>query len=476
MGKIKKENNGVLYHIILIAFSNILIAAAGVLNGFVLPKVMEVTEYGFYKIFSLYASYITLLHFGFIDGIYIVFAGKRFDELDKLSFRCYSRLLLLIESFLTLIVIGISFFLPGQYKFIFIMLSLNIVSMNYILYLQYISQVTERFNELSWRNIVKAGLNVICAVTLFLLFRFSKYQTTSKLYICIYSSINIILAFWYVITYRELVFGKARKFSEETKEILSLFKIGFPYTIASLLASLILTIDRQFVSILFTTEEYAIYAFAYNMVALITTAISAISTVLYPYLKKKSEEVGKTLPRIRDAISILISLMLLSFFVLVYIVQWILPKYTNSLQIFYVILPALLFSTVITLSLVNYFKILKKQRIYLIISAITVLLSIGANYIAYYFYGTMESISWASFIVSVIWYLISCFYFWWKEKVPFLKNFFYLSFMSITFYLIGYFFKSWVGLIVYCSLFIIITLMFNFKLIKDVCLKIRRKQ
>ena len=55
-------------------------------------------------------------------------------------------------------------------------------------------------------------------------------------------------------------------------------------------SSFILTIDRQFVSVLFDIETYASYAFAYNLLSLITTVISAISTVLYPTIKTYDEK------------------------------------------------------------------------------------------------------------------------------------------------------------------------------------------
>lgn len=43
------KNNKVIKDIFIVALSNIIIALAGVVNGFIIPKVMSVTDYGFYK-------------------------------------------------------------------------------------------------------------------------------------------------------------------------------------------------------------------------------------------------------------------------------------------------------------------------------------------------------------------------------------------------------------------------------------------
>lgn len=459
------KNNKVIKDIFIVALSNIIIALAGVVNGFIIPKVMSVTDYGFYKIFSLYATYITLLHFGFIDGILIMYAGKTKEELDKKAFKTYSRFLFMLELSASVIVIFIAVFLKGIYKFIFIMLAANILFTNVALYFQYISQVTERFKELTVRNILKSILNILLAIILFVLFKIRNYYVSSKSYIFYIVGINFILALWYMLTYRDLWIGKANKFNDEKTNIKHIFFEGLPYTIASFLASLILTIDRQFVSIAFDTETYAVYAFAYNMLALITTATSAISTVLYPYLKRQ-ENSKNLIYTLRSIISLVVAIMICSFFILSYIINWFLPKYVNSLDIFYIILPGLIFSSVNTIVLVNYFKIDHKQNIYMIISGIIVLLSLLANFIAYFLFKTTSSISWASTIIMVIWYVVLNIYFKIKYKISFMRNFIYCGLVTLGFYIIAAYINNILGFTIYITYIVLISILFNIELIK----------
>lgn len=50
------------------------------------PKFLSVDDYGLWQLFLFYFSYLGFLHFGWEDGIYLRYAGKRFEELDRKTF------------------------------------------------------------------------------------------------------------------------------------------------------------------------------------------------------------------------------------------------------------------------------------------------------------------------------------------------------------------------------------------------------
>ena len=73
--------------------SNIIKLFAGVVVGFILPKIIGVSDYGYHKTFTLYATYVSLLSFGIVDGIYLKYGGKNYSDLG-----CY--LLCSLQTFL----------------------------------------------------------------------------------------------------------------------------------------------------------------------------------------------------------------------------------------------------------------------------------------------------------------------------------------------------------------------------------------
>ena len=50
------------------------------------PKLLSVNDYGLWQLFLFYFSYLGFLHFGWEDGIYLRYAGNRFDELNRKTF------------------------------------------------------------------------------------------------------------------------------------------------------------------------------------------------------------------------------------------------------------------------------------------------------------------------------------------------------------------------------------------------------
>ena len=461
--------------ILLVSLSNFFKLLSGVLIGFLLPKIMDVTEYGFYKTFSLYATYVGLFTIGITDGIYLYFGGFNYNDIDKKSFRSITLLYFIIETFFSICFLAVSFFFTGEYRFILIFLSIFLIGNNISVYFQFISQITGRFKELSFRITIQSILNCGSVLILWILHKYTDVSVTFRIYTIIYCIINVVLSLWYIFTYRDITFGEHLSLKNETKAVWSLIKLGIPLLIANLCSSLILTIDRQFVSIFFSIEEYAIYAFAYNMLSLITTTISAISIILYPFLKKQNLDSSRNM--YSDLSAIIICVLFLSiivYFPLCWFVSWFLPKYISSLPIFRVILPGLVISSTISMVFHNYYKIENKEKIYFMITIAILIISIIANLIAYYLSKSTLIISVASIIVTMVWYIVSEVFFIKKYKIRWWKNISYIILMMVAFYSITLISKWWLAMIIYLVCFLVISFIFYRNIIFNIIKKGRK--
>lgn len=448
-----------------VSISNVAILLSGVLVGFLLPKIIGVTDYGYYKTYTLYATYVGMFHFGISDGIYLKYGGKDYDKLDRNKFRFYSRTFIFIETVIAVILAAFSTIaLKNEYRFIFLFLSIYLLFHNITSYYQSISQATSRFKELSSRNIIQSVLISITVVGLWAVHRYSGTDLTYRTYTILYSAIVVVLAIWYMFTYRDITFGIINLEANAKKEIPYFIRIGFPLMLANLCSSLILTLDRQFVNVLYDTDTYAIYAFAYNMLSLVTTATSAIATVLYPNLRRTEEsKLKKQYSSLVGIILCVVFACLIIYFPLNVFVKWFLPKYTDSLKIFRVIFPGLAISSAITIVMHNYYKTLGINFQFFVKSVITLGVSAVANLIAYYTIGTTVSISQASIITMIFWYILVEIYFVKHYKIKWIRNFVYMIIMMIAFYLISEIQNQWIGMCVYIITFIILT----FSLLKN---------
>lgn len=77
----------------------------GVVNGFLIPAVLEIDQYAYLKTFTLYTSYVGVLHFGFNDGIYLKYGGRKRHEIDLSSLKYERNFLLKFQLVVTLIFI-----------------------------------------------------------------------------------------------------------------------------------------------------------------------------------------------------------------------------------------------------------------------------------------------------------------------------------------------------------------------------------
>ena len=251
--------NQTLRNIINVLFSNIVTVISGVLVGFLIPKIISVEGYGLYKTFTLYVTYIGLFSLGIIDGIVLKYGGIEYSNYDKNHFRNYFKYYVLVNLFFTiaLTIIGATL-IDKAHKFVFLAFGLNILAVNITGYFQQISQITQRFTEYSNRKIIQAICNIVSVLLLYLLY--AKYGTVDyRIYVSIIVFTNYILMLWYIHTYKEIVFGKSTGFFNQKHDVFNLIYIGFPLLFANLCSTLILTLDRQFVNLLFDTNTYAIY-------------------------------------------------------------------------------------------------------------------------------------------------------------------------------------------------------------------------
>lgn len=455
-----------LKDIIRVIFSNGLSMLSGILVAFLLPKMIGVTDYGYYKTFTLYATYVGLFHFGIEDGIYLVFGGNSYEELNKKDFRFYTRFLLILELIISLLLFFfVLSYLDGINKVIFSCVAIYLFTSNMTNYYQFISQITGRFKEYSLRNIIKSVLTVLSLLILFLFGNNIGYRE----YLYIFLAINMALLIWYFYTYKEITIGTVEGNRKKYLEILKFLKLGFPLMVSNLCSALILNIDRQFINVFFENQQYALYAFAYNILTLITVFTSAVAAVFYPLLKQKDEHTAISLYSIfTSIILVVLFISMTSYFFICFVVNKFLPDFKESLLILRIIFPGVIVSSAITVSFGTFYKIVGKTFVFFINNIFIFILSIATNTIAYYTTRSMEAISIASIITIFIWYILSDYYFIKKYKTKWCKNLFYSLLCSIIFYIITMINNMLTAGILYFIFSIIITVLFFNKEIKKI--------
>lgn len=450
------KEKGTLKNLITVIGGNGMYLLSNILLGFLLPMILGVEDYGYYKIYTLYIGYCGLLSFGYADGIILRYSGCEYAQLDKPLFRTYTRFFFAMEGIMTLLVLGISLFLQKEYGVIIAFVGLNLLWNNATLYYQYLSQATSRFREFSLRKTLQA-MGIICSLLILLLMGkyFSVNRISYVIMIVIMQGISIGLLAWYVYTYRDITFGKGVALRIAWKDIQGLIRKGIVLTVSFEVAQLILLMDRQLVSMFFAVEVYAKYAFAYNILSCITALITAISTVMFPLLKKmKQEEALGKFDEMLSAVMCLVGICLVGIYPVEWIIGWILPKYVEAMAFLRIVFPALMFTSCVTIVGVTYYKVMDNIKSYLYICFAILVLALLGGGAAILFWDTPIANSIASVVTMVAWFAAAIGYLGKKYCVRWKACFLYgivlmVAFYGTTFCACGRWIKAMAYIIIY---------------------------
>ena len=449
-----------------VVFSNFTLLGAGVVTSFLLPRLLSMEGYGLYKVFNLYSTYIIILQFGIIEWLYMKYGGKKLEDVNKKEFSGFFKTLFVIQLAVSLLLVVAScVFSDGDVRFIAVALSVNIVVLNMTNLFQYLSQAVQRFTELSTRNVAKAILTVCCVVAIYVSAKSLPALANYKLYIYITIAINFVLLLWYIFTYRKLfVFAKAITL----KETWNMVKQGFPLCLSNIISTLLLSVDRQVVSMFFPTTDYAIYSYAYSLLMLISTVVSSVSLVVFSMFKKQDEErlIANYSINIKR-VSILLAAAATVYFPLCWFVDLVLPNYVESLTILRIVIPGLLFSAPVTVVMHNYYKTLNLNTKFFKISVIMLAVAFVSGIVVTFVTDSMKAVSCFSVVLMFAWYICTELSLKKRYKISSDKNILYLIIAVLAFYIISICKVWYLGMIIYIGAFLIITGCFYSKNIKN---------
>jgi len=191
--------------------------------SFFIPYMLNIEEYGYYKLFTFYLSYVGLMHLGFNDGIYLEYGSYNYEQYDKERFRLYFRYIIIQQIFTFFILLLITFLFVHDSKrlLIFTFIFLNMIFINISKLYSFISQITQQYFIYSIQYFIEKTALILPVVFLYTLgikqFEYVIYGQTV---------VNIILLLIFIIYYKDICFGRAQSFFDNIKEIKNILKIN----------------------------------------------------------------------------------------------------------------------------------------------------------------------------------------------------------------------------------------------------------
>lgn len=441
-------------NIIRVFSANFLSMMSGVIIGFVVPAILSVDGYADLKTYTFYLSYIGVLHFGFVDGMYIKYGGKEYDDIDRSDLKLEHLIFFIIEIVITVLTVVFALLKRDVILLLFgvSIIPVNALSFHKLLY-QAIGEFKKYTNILNIYTIVYLLTNVLLAVV----FRSENY---------VYYCFTTIIANLIVFAYLEIKFyinfkGIDIKYD---KRVWRNIKVGIFILLANLAVVFFYGLDRWFIKWFYTTADFAYYSFAFSMLNIINMMIGAVAVTFYNFLAKGPEE--SEIKSLKSKLVIAGTGMSLAYFPFSAIVNIILKKYILSLDIISVSFAAFPYIIVINSLFVNLYKASNKEKRYLGVVVKMLLVSVVFNGIAVLISDNPVAIAVATTLSFIVWYIYSSFEF----KYLKIKSYesIYLAINIILFLLISHNLNWFIGGVTYLLIYIITTIVIYKSDVKEI--------
>lgn len=347
--------------------------AVSFLLNLIVPKYITIDQYSSWQAFSLYISYVGILHFGLLDGLMLRYSQYDYDELDKSRLRTQFLSLIVIISFFSLIGSCVSIMLSdGLAHKILLLVSIGIVTKNLFTFNSYTFQLTNRIGRYAALTIIHRllmGGMIICLILL---------KVQNFVWYCCAELFADLIGFLISSRWNKgLYFGKMLKIREILKELRLNVSAGIKLLIANWASMFILGSARMLIQWHWNLITFGKVSFAFSLTNLFLSFITTISIVFFPSIKRlNAASLPKVYIRTRRLLDVFLFSALLLYFPISYIMGLWLPQYTESLDYLGILLPMIVFSSKVMLLTNNYLKAYRKEGLMLRINMISMLLAV----------------------------------------------------------------------------------------------------
>ncbi|WP_433773042.1 oligosaccharide flippase family protein [Bacillus wiedmannii] len=350
--------------------------AISLIKALWIPKMLGIEEFSYWQLFLFYSSYVGFFQFGLNDGIYLRYGGNKFENLDKALFRSQFWILVASQFILAIIVIVCSeaFIEDSNRVMILTVTSVCMVVTGVSAFFWFVFQSTNRIKEYTLAIVIEKS---IFFVTVIILLSIKKYNFEYFIIGDVASRICGLI--FCIFAGRELIWGKFCSYKIAFAEMISNISVGMKLMFANIASMLIIGVGRFMVDYKWGINAFGEFSLALSIVSMILLFINAVSIVLFPTLRRVSEDkLSETYSVMRTVLIMVLCSFLIFYIPIQHILTIWLPGYAQSLKYLAILFPLCVFDGKMQMLVSTYLKVLRKENVLLKINIIAVLGSLVA--------------------------------------------------------------------------------------------------
>lgn len=416
----------------------------GIFIAFILPKELSYEAYADIKLYQLFVSFGGILHFGYVDAVYLKYGGKKLSSINEIAKELNT--LIVFQSAVTFLVLLSSCILKSTELIFF---ALTLLPINLLSFFQMFYQAVGEFSAYCKSKKWFIFFNLFFNLIFVYIIPFKDSLTYMIGYVFIYW-LNFIIVF---STFKKVYSYKQKEKCFSKASLKNNIKNGINLLLGNFISLMLTSIDRWFVKIFLNYIVFAQYSFAANIENFIDNLTAPLAITLYNFFCTNRNNEDKN--RIKSYINIMSAYVMTIMFVIIWIINRYIPTYQDSVSIIIYLFSAQMFIIPVKCIYVNEYKAQKMQVKYFKKTIYILFVGIFLNICGIVAVHSPDALAVATLGSSIVWLCLSCRDF---PQIGFLvKDYFFVFFnMSLLIYL-GNFADALTGGMIYLLFITLLT-------------------
>ncbi len=340
----------------------------------VCPTLLDMKDFGYWQIFLFYSSFVGFFHFGINDGIYLRYGGKELQHTNLAVIKAQFIILFcfqLIISFCLLVYEFVSVKSDNVSIIFFVIVYMIVSNLT-----SFFTSLLQAFNKLYIYSNVTIVTSFSLVFLLLLLFAVNKFTLINLMISYVLCS---FIGFLYILyKFKEILSAKINW--RKTWLYFSQFRlntiVGFFLMISTISSMLIMGIGRFAIERKWGVITFGIVSLSFTITSFMLFFIRQIGIMIFPLLKRVNNE----LQRKYYSLSIgVLNIILLGSLLFVPVMRFVLlnwlPKYSQSLAFFILIIPTVIYEGKMQIILNTYMKAQRNEKTMMYINLLSLLIS-----------------------------------------------------------------------------------------------------
>ncbi|WP_329469264.1 oligosaccharide flippase family protein [Exiguobacterium sp. 9-2] len=353
-----------------------------------LPKFLDVQNFGYWQLFLFYVGYVGIFHFGLIDGIYLRYGGIQINQINTRNIESQFGIMIFTQILISSTFLFFIFeFMESDSNRLFVLylVAASIPIINSVSFFTYILQTANMIKEYSKSVIFeKVILMLLILILVFI------GNSNFLFYIASFFVSKIFNLLYLIYIYKQKIRIKSIKHINNyilSKEILNNIKVGITLLFSNLSGLLIIGSSRYFIDKKWGIETFGIISFSLVFISFLLMFINQISLVLFPALRRVAEEDAKKIfVKLKETLSLVLLSSIFLYIPFYSLVNSWLPQYKNGLPFLLMLLPIVIYDGKMNLIYSTYLKVYRREKILFIINFFTSIVNIVFAYLFSFVY------------------------------------------------------------------------------------------